>query len=166
MASTPLPGPSHSLHNVPDVLYHIFAYLDPIHQLEWDKAYESRQSLAIAARTCRGFRGPALDILWRRLPDDQPLADLLCEVGIGTREGDAKELELLAENKPRRDGLPNQGGARVGLRRPGDAAEYERRWRLSRGYDIRYVSAVPSSFMLAPSTETSLSAFTGQRRPS
>ncbi|KAI1787395.1 hypothetical protein LXA43DRAFT_712467 [Ganoderma leucocontextum] len=133
MASTS----SRSLTNVPDVLYHVFSYLDPIHQVKDDQIYESRRSLAIAARTCRGFTGPALDVLWKRLPDDQPLADLLCELGIAAREESREGPELLGKNKPRRYRLPNQGGG--GYPILGAAEAYEERWRLSRGYDMKYV---------------------------
>ncbi|KAM5530655.1 hypothetical protein V8D89_015676 [Ganoderma adspersum] len=126
----------HSLPDVPDVLYHVFSYLDPIHQSDDDRVYESRRSLALAARTCRGFTGPALDVLWKRLPDDQPLADLLCHLRIATREEDPGYLERLGKTKPRRYQLPYQGGG--GYRLLGVAEAYEERWRLSRGYDLKY----------------------------
>ncbi|KAI1787410.1 hypothetical protein LXA43DRAFT_1165746 [Ganoderma leucocontextum] len=124
---------SRSLPDVPDVLYHVFSYLDPVHQLDDDAVYESRRSLAIAARTCQGFTGPALDVLWKRLPDDQPLADLLCALEISERE---KHQDNLGRNKAGRYRLPNQdeGGYRI----LGAAEAYEERWRLSRGYDIKY----------------------------
>ncbi|KAM5530648.1 hypothetical protein V8D89_005245 [Ganoderma adspersum] len=129
-SSTPL-----SLPDVPDVLYAIFSYLDPVHQSQYDQVYESRRSLALVARTYRGFAGPALDVLWKRLPDDQPLADLLCEVGIATRQEDEEHLQLLGENRPGRYQLPNQGGTGF----PGATEAYEGKWRLSRGYDIQYL---------------------------
>ena len=155
-----------SLPDVPDVLYAIFSYLDPVHhfQHEHDQVYESRRSLALAARTCRGFAGPALDVLWKRLPDDQPLADLLCEVGIATKQEDEKDLPLLGENKPGRYRLPNQGGG--GYRVPGAAEAYERKWRLSRGYDIQYVRVV-IPFHAGYPNEDRLSALSPRyRRPS
>ncbi|KAM5540938.1 hypothetical protein V8D89_005249 [Ganoderma adspersum] len=123
-----------TLPDVPDILYHVFSYLDPVHQLDDDAVYESRRSLAIAARTCQGFVGPALDVLWRRLPDDQPLADLLCALDIAEME---KPRQDLGRNKARRYHLPNQDEG--GYRLSGAAEEYEERWRLSRGYDIKYV---------------------------
>ena len=134
-----------SLPDVPDILHHIFVFLDPIHHswYEYDRIYESRQSLARAARTCRSFTGPALDVLWKRLPDDQPLADLLCEVGIATREGGEEDLKL-RENRPKRYELPHQGGG--GYRFPDLEKAYEREWKLSRGYDIPYVR-FPTSYM-------------------
>ncbi|KAM5530656.1 hypothetical protein V8D89_015677 [Ganoderma adspersum] len=126
-----------SLPDVPDVLYAIFSYLDPVHQTQYDQVYESRRSLALVARTCRGFAGPALDVLWKRLPDDQPLADLLCEVGIATRQEGEDDFQLLGENKPGRYWFPNQDAR--GLPVPGTAEAYERKWRLSRGYGIQYL---------------------------
>jgi hypothetical protein len=35
------------------------------------------QTLAAAARTCKSFKDPALDILWRSLDDFDPLLELL-----------------------------------------------------------------------------------------
>ncbi len=123
-----------TLPDVPDVLYDVFSYLDPIHQLDNDAVYESRRSLAVAARTCQGFTGPALDVLWKRLPDDQPLADLLCALGIAKTEN---PRENLGRNKAGRYRLPNQDEG--GYRLSGAAEEYEERWKLSRGYNIKYV---------------------------
>nr|VWP01134.1 Suppressor of ferric uptake 1 [Ganoderma boninense] len=57
------------LSDVPDVLHHIFSYLDPVHP-NHKEILESRRSLAMAARTCRGFSGPALDVLWKRLSEN------------------------------------------------------------------------------------------------
>ncbi|KAM5530658.1 hypothetical protein V8D89_015679 [Ganoderma adspersum] len=131
-------GPaSRTLPDVPDILYYVFSYLDPVHESQYDQLYESRRTLAMAARTCRGFSGPALDVLWRRLPDDQPLADLLCVVEIASKENwDREDPELLGKDKPSRYRLPNQGGP--GYRSPRAVAAYDRRWRLSRGYDTPY----------------------------
>ena len=131
---------SRTLPDVPDILYYVFSYLDPVHQSQYEQVYESRRSLAVAARTCRGFSGPALDVLWRRLPDDQPLANLLCEVGIASKGHQVREdPDLFGNDKPSRYRLPNQGGP--GYRSPRAVAAYERCWRLSRGYDIQYVSS-------------------------
>ena len=131
---------SRTLPDVPDILYYVFSYLDPVHQSQYEQVYESRRSLAVAARTCRGFSGPALDVLWRRLPDDQPLANLLCEVGIASKGHQVREdPDLFGNDKPCRYRLPNQGGP--GYRSPRAVAAYERCWRLSRGYDIQYVSS-------------------------
>lgn len=151
--STMVGSASRSLPDVPDVLHHVFSFLDPIHQFQrdHDKVYESRRSLALAARTCRGFAGPALDVLWKRLPDDQPLADLLCEVGMATREGRDEDIEvLLGKDKPRCYRLPNQSTPGYIIPIPGTehpAVVYERNWRLLRGYDTRYVRVL-SPFML------------------
>ncbi|PIL25778.1 hypothetical protein GSI_11528 [Ganoderma sinense ZZ0214-1] len=130
---------SHSLPDFPDILYHIFSFLDPVHHLrhEHNQVYESCRSLALAARTCRTFTGPALDVLWKRLPDDQPLADLLCQLGIAAARGEGQgDPELVGRNKPDRYRLPNQH--RGGYCDREAKKTFERRWRLSRGYDIRY----------------------------
>ncbi|PIL25776.1 hypothetical protein GSI_11526 [Ganoderma sinense ZZ0214-1] len=133
MASATHARTTRTLPDVPDILYHVFSYLDPVHELDDDAVYESRRSLAIAARTCQGFVGPALDVLWRRLPDDQPLADLLCALKIGEMETPREDL---GRNKAGRYRLPNQDEG--GYRLSSAAEEYEERWRRSRGYDIRY----------------------------
>ncbi|PIL25795.1 hypothetical protein GSI_11545 [Ganoderma sinense ZZ0214-1] len=129
---------SPSLPNAPDILCHIFSYLDPVHQFGDNDVYESRRSLALAARTCpsRGFASPALDVLWKRLPDDQPLADLLCEVGIAIREDNAQTFKLSGEEKPSHHWLPYQDEGGYPLL--GKAEYYEECWRLSRGYDVKY----------------------------
>ena len=152
---------THTLPDVPDVLYHVFSYLDPVHQLDDDEAvYESRRSLAIAARTCQGFAGPALDVLWRLLPDDQPLADLLRALDIGEME---KPRQDLGRNKARRYQLPNQDDG--GYRLSGAAEEYEERWRLSRGYDIKYVGPLRRYNASPRLTSVFFSEFAGHRRP-
>ena len=152
---------SRSLPDVPDVLYHVFSYLDPIHHSRYqhDQLYESRRALAVAARTCRGFTGPALDILWKRLPDDQPLADILCEVGIATREHGEEYIEFPGKKKPQRYQLPNQGGG--GYRLRSLEAAYEQEWRLLRGYDIRYVSVMSPFMQAAPMKTRSASPYVG-----
>ena len=67
------------LPDVPEVLYAIFSYLDPVHHLkhEHDQVYESRRSLALAARTCRGFAGPALDV---RAPGRADMVGIVSDV--------------------------------------------------------------------------------------
>lgn len=64
-----------------DVLYEIFPYLDP-DQYTGSGAREVRRILLASAMTCRNFLSPALDILWRSLPSDEPLLLLLCSLGI------------------------------------------------------------------------------------
>lgn len=80
MANTTLRLP-----DVPDILHHVFSYLDPIHCSDREISTPLR-SLTMVARTCRGFSGPALDVLWKCLPDDRPLVNLLCAIGIADRE--------------------------------------------------------------------------------
>ncbi|TBU60045.1 hypothetical protein BD310DRAFT_923761 [Dichomitus squalens] len=80
-----------SLTDVPDILYNVFHHFD-VHAMWYDDnrsaaLCDSRRSLAMAARTCRAFADPALKMLWSSLPDDQPLADLLCTLGIGRGDG-------------------------------------------------------------------------------
>ena len=128
-----------SLPDVPDILCQVFSYLDPIHY-SGERMYEVRQSLATAARTCRGFTGPALDILWKRLPDDQPLSDLLCTLGIAAREVGRDDIQVLqvGANNLRRDQLPRPDGPEHWP--PPVLEALARSWKLWRGYDIRYVS--------------------------
>ena len=131
---------SRSLPDVPDILYHVFSYLDSVHhsQYEYDRMHESRRSGALAAGTRQGFTGPALDVLWKRLPGDQPLADLLCEPGIAMKEQHREGLELAGESRPGRYQLPGQG--RGGYFDPDDRKAFEQQWRFSNGYNIQYVS--------------------------
>ncbi|TBU60054.1 hypothetical protein BD310DRAFT_848383 [Dichomitus squalens] len=126
-----------SLAHTPDILYRIFSYFDADdleRQYLPGNVYESRRSLVFAARTCRAFADPALRVLWSSLPDDQPLADLLCILGIAARER-SLDNQGLSEGNPRRYALPNQYGG-FGLYIPDHT--YEPRWRQSRGYDVRY----------------------------
>ena len=72
-----------------DIIYLIVSYLDPERpHLRYDPSNlkSARRSLARLARAHRNFTEPALKILWRRLPDDKPLADLLCALGIAERQ--------------------------------------------------------------------------------
>src|SRR5262245_25567840 len=69
------PSPRHPT-LIPEILYDIFEYIyEDIVDPEGTPARisASRRTLASAARTCRAFSGPALDILWRRLPGVWPL---------------------------------------------------------------------------------------------
>ena len=133
-----------SFTDVPDVLYHVFSQLAV--PSVWYKSngnaaiYESRRSLAMLARTCRVFTDPALKVLWSSLPDDQPLADLLCTLGIATRGHELEPEKLEGKCKPQRYRLPT-----LEIRDSPDyaaLAAYERRWKRLRGYDIAYVSTV------------------------
>ena len=124
------------LADVPDILPDIFSYLDPIHYSD-ERMYEARRSLAIAARSCRDFAGPALDVLWRRLSDDQPLADLLCIVGIAAREHERDDAAALSDYL-RRDRLPIPD--EPGFMPLAALEALARSWKLWRGYSIKYVS--------------------------
>ncbi len=86
-----------SLSDLPDIIYHVFSYLDPIHY-SVTEAEAARQSLAMVARTCRGFTDPALNVLWRRLPSDGPLVDLLRSLGIAAPGLKRKEDQSFDES--------------------------------------------------------------------
>ena len=133
--------PSRSLANFPHILYDVFTFLDPAqYSLSDDAAHESRYALAMSARTCHGFSALALKVLWRHLPDDQPLADLLCTLGIATRGHELEPEKLEGKCKPQRYRLPT-----LKIRDSPDypaLAAYERRWKRLRGYDVAYVSTV------------------------
>ncbi|TBU40500.1 hypothetical protein BD309DRAFT_870151 [Dichomitus squalens] len=126
---------SRSLADLPDILHEVFSFLDPdIHLSDDNAVYESRRSLAIAARACRGFSTPALRVLWRQLPDDQPLADLLCTLGVAARRHETETRH--DERKPARHRLPTykvRGHPDfVGIE------AYKILWKQSRGYDVIY----------------------------
>ncbi|TBU36700.1 hypothetical protein BD309DRAFT_975351 [Dichomitus squalens] len=126
-----------SLTHTPDILYRIFSYFDTDdreRQYLPGNVYESRRSLVFAAKTCRAFADPALRVLWSSLPDDQPLADLLCTLDIVARER-SLDNQGLSEGTPGCHALRNQYGG-FGLYIPDYT--YEPRWRQSRGYDVNY----------------------------
>ncbi|TBU60004.1 hypothetical protein BD310DRAFT_923663 [Dichomitus squalens] len=131
---------SSSLAHFPDILYEVFSFFDT-DALSWNKhiVHESRRSLAIAAMTCRGFASPALGVLWKRLPDDQPLADLLCAFGIAAREHGPVHEVFNDKNGPQRHRLPNRDVSGYPILRI--IEEYELRWKQLRGYDIGYCLA-------------------------
>ena len=135
------PATPRSFTDVPDILYHVFSQLAV--PFVWYKSngnaaiYESRRSLAMLARTCRVFTDPALKVLWSSLPDDQPLADLLCHLGIATREQGAEDRSTRHDKRPERYHLPTNEV--FGYYRPGALDEYEHRWKRSRGFNVNYV---------------------------
>ena len=133
--------PSRSLANFPHILHDVFTFLDPAqYSLSDDAAYESRDALVMSARACHGFTALALKVLWRHLPDDQPLADLLCILGIATRGHELEPEKLEGQCKPQRYRLPT-----LEIRDSADyaaLAAYQRRWKRLRGYDVAYVSTV------------------------
>ena len=130
--------PSHSLANFPHILHDVFTFLDPAqYSSSDDAAHESRYALAMSARTCHGISALALKVLWRHLPDDQPLADLLCHLGIATREQGAEDRSTRHDKRPERYHLPTNEV--FGYYRPGALDEYEHRWKRSRGFNVNYV---------------------------
>ncbi|TBU23304.1 hypothetical protein BD311DRAFT_791745 [Dichomitus squalens] len=133
-----------SLTDVPDILYNVFSHFD-VHAVWYDDnrsaaLYDSRRSLAMAARTCRAFTNPALKMLWSSLPDDQPLADLLCTLGIATRERDL-DSQSRHEDKPQRYLLPTDDFE--GYPDFDAIDSYERRWKRARRYDVDYSISTP-----------------------
>ena len=76
-----------SLSDVQDILYLVFPYLDPERSIGEDQV-RVRQTLLRSAIACRTFARPALDTLWKCLPDDKPLVSLLCLYGIA-KSGDS-----------------------------------------------------------------------------
>ncbi|EJF61343.1 hypothetical protein DICSQDRAFT_180662 [Dichomitus squalens LYAD-421 SS1] len=77
------------------------------------------------------------------LPDDQPLADLLCTLGMATRERGSDDQSCHDEDKPQRYVLPTDdvGGYPVF----GAIEAYEQRWKRSRNYDVRYSISIPGN---------------------
>ena len=132
-----------NISHFPDVIYYVVSHLDPwIPEGDLD-VYPVRRALARLARTCRNFTRPALKMLWKRLPDDQPLADLLCILGIAQRHGDvgsgATRLARFEVPIQLHPGLWFSASER-------DAVE--RRWKSFRGYDDRYVSIQPFNLIV------------------
>lgn len=67
-----VPCTMHRALSVNEILREIFQHVCPLHMLG-----ASRSTLACAARTCRIFTEPALDVLWQIIPDFMPLFLLL-----------------------------------------------------------------------------------------
>ncbi|KAI0742979.1 hypothetical protein C8Q80DRAFT_946020 [Daedaleopsis nitida] len=63
--------------DVQDVLYDVFPYLDPEHYASRGEIARVRQTLFRSAITCKNFTRPALKILWKHIPSDEPLLLLL-----------------------------------------------------------------------------------------
>ena len=129
----PLETEIRSIADVQDIIYHIVSYLDP--GLPYTVGSKLvRQTLARLARTSRNFYDPALKTLWRRLPDDKPLADLLCTLGIVERHPtpDSERIpdsELWSMDQQRRLW-------------PSDPAKIQalvQHWRMLNGFDYSYV---------------------------
>ncbi|TBU31046.1 hypothetical protein BD311DRAFT_795777 [Dichomitus squalens] len=77
-----------------DIIYQVFEQLHVsvdinFAQDEVRDAIHCRQALARLARSCRAFTHPALKVLWRCLPSDQPLLELLCTLAIAHYSLDA-----------------------------------------------------------------------------
>ena len=71
-----------SLSDVQDILYEVFPYLDTEYYADQAEIARARKTLLHSALTCKNFAGPALDVLWSSLPNDQPLLELLRMLGI------------------------------------------------------------------------------------
>ncbi|TBU60075.1 hypothetical protein BD310DRAFT_359485 [Dichomitus squalens] len=67
---------------IEDILYQVFEQLHVDIESAQSDAPHCRQALARLAWSCRAFAHPALTVLWRSLPSDQPLNELLCTLGI------------------------------------------------------------------------------------
>ncbi|TBU40529.1 hypothetical protein BD309DRAFT_967292 [Dichomitus squalens] len=122
-----------------DIIYHIFAHLDPERYSPYDphaNLYDARQALARSARACRSFTRPALKVLWKRIPDDQPLADLLCSLGIAEKESTLAGNDVIGD-EPARFEIPIERGNSSAPW--GEAQAIERRWKKLRGYDDPYI---------------------------
>ena len=72
---------SRTLSDVQDILYHIFCYLDPERSTGED-TFRVRQTLIHSAISCKNFTDPALNALWRCLPNQKPLTSLLYTLDI------------------------------------------------------------------------------------
>jgi hypothetical protein len=70
-----------------EILLHIFTIIHEIkNPRAWDSANINRATIAALARTCRTFKDPALDVLWKDINGFKPL--LLClPEGLIRREG-------------------------------------------------------------------------------
>ncbi|KAM5540945.1 hypothetical protein V8D89_005256 [Ganoderma adspersum] len=123
--------------NFPDVIYYVVSHLDPwVPDGDLD-VYTVRRALARSARTCRNFTRPALKMLWKHLPDDQPLADLLCTLGIARRHGAPNSAVGSGATKLARFEVPIQ--LHPGLWFSASERDaVEQRWKSFRGYDDRY----------------------------
>ena len=128
-----------NISHFPDVIYYVVSHLDPwIPEGDLD-VYTVRRALARLAGTCRNFTRPALKMLWKHLPDDQPLADLLCILGIAQRHGALNSEVGSGATKLARFEVPIQLHPGLWFS-TSERDAVERRWKSLRGYDVRYVS--------------------------
>ncbi|TBU36482.1 hypothetical protein BD309DRAFT_975657 [Dichomitus squalens] len=65
-------------YTIEDIVYQVFEHLHVDIESAQSDAPHCRQALARLARSCRAFAHPALTVLWRSLPRDRPLTELLC----------------------------------------------------------------------------------------
>ena len=144
LAMAPITTARSNISHFPDVIYYVVSHLDPwIPEGDLD-VYTVRRALARLAGTCRNFTRPALKMLWKHLPDDQPLADLLCILGIAQRHGALNSEVGSGATKLARFEVPIQ--LHPGLWFSASERDaVERRWKSFRGYDDRYVSVQPSN---------------------
>lgn len=66
-----------SISDVQDILYDVFPHLDPGHYASREEIARVRQTLFRSALTCKNFTRPALNILWKHIPSEEPLLSLL-----------------------------------------------------------------------------------------
>ena len=132
-----------SVADYPEIMYFVFSHLDPDGHLQLQDVYNARQALAWLARTCRNFTRSASKILWKNLPGDQPLADLLCVLGIARRRASGRQnnnanVASGDTAEQARFELPIQ--LHPGLWFSTSEREAaERRWKILPGYNDRYV---------------------------
>ena len=87
-----------------DIAYQVFEHLyastdiDSVEDGVVEHVISCRQALARSARTCKAFTYLALAALWRSLPSDEPLLQLLCILGV------AKNSSEHAPTSPSTDG--------------------------------------------------------------
>ncbi|EJF60208.1 hypothetical protein DICSQDRAFT_127907 [Dichomitus squalens LYAD-421 SS1] len=87
----------HTLPVVDDVLAQIFSHLDPSRSTSPKKDELLRATLASSARSSKGLTVHAIKFLWRRLPSERPLTNLLSTLGLVQCEPDECELLILLQ---------------------------------------------------------------------
>ncbi|OAX39711.1 hypothetical protein K503DRAFT_865211 [Rhizopogon vinicolor AM-OR11-026] len=71
-----------------EVLFHIFTTIDGAGEGFRDQERDSRVTIAALARTCRAFKEPALDVLWKNINGIKPLISCFPQGVVGkTAEG-------------------------------------------------------------------------------
>ncbi|RPD77307.1 hypothetical protein L226DRAFT_533305 [Lentinus tigrinus ALCF2SS1-7] len=67
---------------LPDLIHDIVPYLNPEYCDTKEETVCARYVLLRCALTCKDFTTPALNVLWRSLPSDKPLVNLLSTLGV------------------------------------------------------------------------------------